>query len=428
MEKKNLKIETQLVQSLDEFVEGGARVCPIVQSTTYEYTSPEVMADLFDLKRDGYFYSRIGNPTVSSFENKMAILEGGVGALALSSGQSANTTAILNICKAGDHILCMSTIYGGTINLFNAVFTRFGIETTYISPEASEEEIKKYIKSNTKVIFGETLGNPGMNVLDFEKIVRIAREYKIVSIVDNTLATPYLCKPIEHGINIVVHSATKYIDGQGTALGGVIIDGGNYDWSNKKYPELVEPDASYHDLSYWETFGNKAYIVKARVTLLRDIGACLSPFNAFIFNRGLETLHLRMERHSENALKLAKYLENHSKIKWINYPKLESSYTYKNAEKYLAKGGSGIILIGLEGGKEGALKFIKGLKWIRNVTHIGDSRTCVLHPASTTHRQLTEEEQIKAGVLPEAVRINVGIENIDDIIADIEKALSKIEE
>ena len=426
MDNKDFKIETQLVQSLGKFTEGEPRVYPIVQSTTYNYTSPEVLADLFDLKAEGHMYSRISNPTVEVFENKMAVLEKGVGALAVGSGQSANTIAVLNICKAGDHIVCLSTVYGGTVNLFGSTLRNLGIETTFVSPEASEEEIKNCFKENTKILFGETLGNPEINVLDFEKIAKIAREKDVPFIVDNTLATPYLCNPIEYGANIVTHSATKYIDGQATALGGVIIDGGNYNWDNGKFSCLVDPDPSYHNLSYYKTFGKSAYIVKARATMLRDFGTVLSPFNAFIFNRGLETLHIRMERHSENAFKVAEFLENNSKVAWINYPKLESHYSHSLAEKYLKKGCSGIILVGIKGGKENAMKFIRGLSWIKSVIHLGDSRTCVLHPASTTHRQLTEEDQIKAGVLPEAIRINVGIENIEDIINDIKRGLENI--
>ena len=426
MDNKDFKIETQLVQSLGKFTEGEPRVYPIVQSTTYNYTSPEVLADLFDLKAEGHMYSRISNPTVEVFENKMAVLEKGVGALAVGSGQSANTIAVLNICKAGDHIVCLSTVYGGTVNLFGSTLRNLGIETTFVSPEASEEEIKNCFKENTKILFGETLGNPEINVLDFEKMAKIAREKDVPFIVDNTLATPYLCNPIEYGANIVTHSATKYIDGQATALGGVIIDGGNYNWDNGKFSCLVDPDPSYHNLSYYKTFGKSAYIVKARATMLRDFGTVLSPFNAFIFNRGLETLHVRMERHSENAFKVAEFLENNSKVAWINYPKLESHYSHSLAEKYLKKGCSGIILVGIKGGKENAMKFIRGLSWIKSVIHLGDSRTCVLHPASTTHRQLTEEEQIKAGVLPEAIRINVGIENIEDILNDIKRGLENI--
>lgn len=426
MNKEHLHIETQLVQSLDPFQEGEARVFPLVQSTTYNYTDPDTLADLFDLKASGYFYSRIGNPTVSQFEEKIAKLEKGAAALAFSSGQAANTAAILNICKAGDHIVCYATVYGGTVTLFANSLKKYGIDASFVDSNASEEEIRKAFRPNTKALFAETLGNPEMNVLDFEKFVRIAKAEDVPSIVDNTLASPYLCNPIAHGVNIVTHSATKYIDGQGSSLGGILVDGGTYNWNNGKFPDLVEPDPSYHGLSYHESFGNLAYIIKARGTILRDLGACLSPFHAFLFLRSLETLHLRMQRHSENALALAQYLEQHPKIAWVKYPKLQSHASYAEAQKYLDKGGSGIILVGIKGGKEKALDFIKHLTWIRSVVHVGDSRTCLLHPASTTHRQLSEEEQRKAGVLPEAVRINVGLENIEDILADIQQALEKI--
>lgn len=426
IDKKKLAIETQLVQSLEEFEEGEARVVPLVQSTTFNYTNPDTLAELFDLKKLGHFYTRISNPTVAAFENKMAILEKGVAALAVASGQAANSAAILNICKSGDHIVAVSTLYGGTVTLLSATLKNYGIETTFVNPEASEEEFRAAFRENTKVLFGETLGNPEMNVLDFEKIVKIARQKDVPVIIDNTLASPYLCNPISYGVNIVTHSATKYIDGQGSVLGGIIIDGGKYNWNNEKFPGLVEPEPSYHNMSYYKSFGNLAYIIKARVNILRDFGAALSPFNAFILLRGLETLHLRMERHSENALALANALEKNKNIAWVKYSKLPSHYAYKNAEKYLPKGGSGVILVGIKGGRNGAEKFIKGLDWIRSVIHVGDSRTCVLHPASTSHRQLSEKELIECGALPEAVRINVGIENINDIIADIEQALAKL--
>lgn len=426
MDYNNFKIETQLVQGLEEFSEGQPRVYPIYQTTTYDYTSPEILAELFDLKKEGYMYSRIGNPTVTAFEKKITALEKGVASLALASGQAANVTAILTICGAGDHIVSLTTIYGGTANLFKTTLKKYGITATFVSPEASEDEIKRAFQNNTKILFGETLGNPEMNVIDFEKLVKIGKEMKVPVIVDNTLATPYLCNPIEYGVNIVTHSATKYIDGQGAALGGVIVDGGNFDWGNGKFSDFVEPDPAYHNLSYWNDFGKYAYITKAKAILLRDFGACLNPFNAFLFLRGLETLHLRMERHSENALKVAKFLETHPNVAWVNYPKLTSHYSYNNAQKYLPKGGSSVILVGIKGGKKGAENFIKSLNWIKNVIHVGDSRTCVLHPASTTHRQLDEEAQRKAGVLPEAVRINIGIENVEDIIADLNNSLNQL--
>jgi len=351
--------------------------------------------------------------------------EGGVGAVAVSSGQAATTMAVLTMCNAGDHIVAASTIYGGSYTLLSSSLKKLGIETSFISPEASIEEIKKVFKNNTKALFAETLGNPGINVLDFEKFVTVANEMDVPFIVDNTIATPYLCRPIEHGANIVIHSTTKYIDGQATALGGVVIDAGNYNWKNGKFPGLVEPDPSYHGLSYNDTFKEAAYIVKARTHILRDFGSTMSAFNAFIYLRGLETLHIRMERHSENALKVAEFLENHENVLWVKYPKLKSNSEYILAEKYLPKGGSGMILFGIKGGAEGGRQFTKKLNWINNVVHLGDVRTCVLHPGSTTHRQLSAEEQVAAGVMPEAIRLNVGIENIDDIINDIKQALEQ---
>ncbi|HHZ02116.1 MAG TPA: O-acetylhomoserine aminocarboxypropyltransferase/cysteine synthase [Tissierellia bacterium] len=419
----NFKLETPLVQSLEEFKEGEPRVYPLVQSTTYNYKDPDFVAGLFDLTESGHMYSRISNPTVQAFENKIAKLEGGVGAVAVSSGQAATTTAILNICNSGDHIVACSTIYGGTFTLLSSSLKKLDIEISFFGPDSTEDEILSLFKENTKAIFGETIGNPGLNVLDFEKISRVAKKAGVPFIVDNTIATPYLCRPIEHGANIVIHSTTKYIDGQGSCVGGVVVDAGNFDWNNGKFPSLVEPDPSYHGLSYYDTFKDAAYIVKARTHILRDFGATMSPFNAFIYLRGLETLHVRMDRHCENALKVAKFLESHENVLWVNYPKLKSGKYYELAEKYLPKGSSGIILFGIKGGAEGGRKFTTKLKWINNVVHLGDVRTCVLHPGSTTHRQLSDEEQIAAGVMPEAIRLNVGIENIDDIIADIDQAL-----
>jgi O-acetylhomoserine (thiol)-lyase len=422
--KNNYSIETALVQSLEDFTEGEPRVYPIVQSTTYNYQDPDFVAGLFDLTREGHMYSRLSNPTVAVFENKMARLEGGVGAVAVSSGQAATTMAVLNICNAGDHVVAASTIYGGTFTLLSSSLKKLGIETSFVNPDASKEEIKKAFKTNTKILFAETIGNPGMNVLDFEKFSSVAKETGAVFIVDNTIATPFLCRPIEHGANIVIHSATKYLDGQATALGGVVIDAGNFDWNNGKFPGIVEPDPSYHGLSYYDTFKDKAYITKARTHILRDFGSVMPAFNAFIYLRGLETLHLRMERHSQNALKVAEFLEQNENVLWVNYPKLKSNPKIELAEKYLKNGGSGMILFGIKGGAEGGRQFTKRLKWIKNVVHLGDVRTCVLHPGSTTHSQLTDEEQIAAGVMPEAVRLNVGIENIDDILGDIKQALN----
>ena len=421
--ENNFKLETALVQSLEEFKEGEPRVYPLVQSTTYNYKDPDFVAGLFDLTQSGHMYSRISNPTVGAFESKMAKLEGGIGAVAVSSGMAATTMAILNICNAGDHIVANSTIYGGTFTLLSSSIKKLGIEVSFFATDSTEEEILSLVKQNTKAIFGETIGNPGLNVLDFETISKAAKKAGLPFIVDNTIATPYLCRPIEHGANIVIHSTSKYIDGQATSMGGVVIDAGNFKWDNGKFPGLVEPDSSYHGLSYYETFKESAYITKARTHILRDFGAVLSAFNAFIYLRGLETLHVRMDRHCENALKVAEFLEGHENVLWVNYPKLKSGKYYALSEKYLPKGGSGMILFGIKGGAKAGREFTKKLKWINTVVHLGDVRTCVLHPGSTTHRQLTDEEQIKAGVMPEAVRLNIGIENIDDIIEDIKSAL-----
>ncbi|OFH99523.1 methionine gamma-lyase [Clostridium acetireducens DSM 10703] len=406
---------------------GEARVLPIIQSTTYKYEDPDQVTRLFDLQEEGHMYTRISNPTVEAFEEKINNLEGGVGAVATASGQSASLLAFLNICKSGDHIVSSSTIYGGTYNLLNVTLKKLGIDVTLIDPNASEDEIKSKIKENTKAIFGETIGNPGLNILDFHKFSKIAKEFKIPFIVDNTLATPYLCRPFELGANIVIHSTTKYTDGHATSVGGVVVDGGNFNWDNGKFNEFTEPDESYHGIKYWETFKEKAYIVKARVQLLRDLGNCMSPFNAFLNHLGLETLHLRMKKHSENALDLANWLEKNEKVNWVNYPLLNGSEGYELGNKYLKKGGSGILTFGIKGGIEAAKKFTKNLKITALVVHLGDARTSVLHPATTTHRQLSEKEQIKAGVAPDLIRVSVGIEDIEDIIEDFKQALDKID-
>lgn len=403
-----------------------ARILPIIQSTTYKYEDPDTVANLFDLKEEGHMYTRISNPTVAAFEEKIAQLEGGVGSVAVSSGQSATTLAVLNICSAGDHILASSNLYGGTFNLLSSTLKKLGIETTFVSPEASEEEILKLAKDNTKIVLGETIGNPSVKILDFHKFSNVAKKIEVPFIVDNTLMTPYLCKPFEYGANIVIHSATKYIDGHATSVGGVVIDGGNFNWRNGKFPSLVDKDPTYHGISYTEGFKNLAYITKLRVNLLRDLGTCLSPFNAFLFNLGLETLHLRMERHSENALKLAQFLQEHDKITWVKYPLLKGDKSYKNAKKYLNSGASGMLTFGIKGGTDQAKEFIKSLKLASLVIHIGDARTSVLHPSSTTHRQLSYEEQITSGVTEDLIRVSVGIEYIGDIIKDFEEALSKI--
>ncbi|ACA44919.1 O-acetylhomoserine aminocarboxypropyltransferase/cysteine synthase [Clostridium botulinum] len=426
MSIKNWNTETICIQGGYTPKSGEPRILPIIQSTTYKYDDPDTVANLFDLKEEGHMYTRISNPTVAAFEEKIAQLEGGVGAVAVSSGQSATTLAVLNICSAGDHILASSNLYGGTFTLISSTLKKLGIETTFVSPEASEEEILKLAKDNTKMVLGETIGNPSVNILDFHKFSNVAKKIEVPFLVDNTLMTPYLCKPFEYGANIVIHSATKYIDGHATSVGGVVIDGGNFNWRNGKFPSLVDKDPTYHGISYTEEFKNLAYITKLRVNLLRDLGTCLSPFNAFLFNLGLETLHLRMERHSENALKLAQFLQEHDKITWVKYPLLKGNKSYENAKKYLNSGASGMLTFGIKGGTDQAKEFIKSLKLASLVIHIGDARTSVLHPSSTTHRQLSYEEQIASGVTEDLIRVSVGIEYIGDIIKDFKEALSKI--
>jgi O-acetylhomoserine (thiol)-lyase len=418
-------IETKAVQSGYSPKNGEPRVNPIVQSTTYKYDSCQSIADLFDLKVAGHMYSRISNPTVEVFENKMAALEGGVGALALSSGQTASTISVLNICESGDHLVALSTLYGGTYNLFKHTLKKLGIEVSFVSPEASSDEVKQAFKSNTKLLFGETLSNPGTDMLDFEKFSAIAKEMDVPFVVDNTFPTPYLCNPLQLGADIVVHSTTKYVDGHATSVGGMIVDGGTFNWANGKFPGMTEPDESYHGLRYVETFGPSAYIVKARVQWVRDVGCYMSPQNAFLSNKGLETLHLRMDRHSENALKLAEYLEKHEKVTWVKYPRLKNDPNYDLCVKYM-KAGSGVLTFGVQGGSAAAERVMDALVLAERVVHVADVRTGVLHPASMTHRQLNEEEQVRAGVLPELIRVSVGIENIDDIIADFTQALEQL--
>ncbi|WP_125154372.1 O-acetylhomoserine aminocarboxypropyltransferase/cysteine synthase family protein [Clostridium rectalis] len=406
---------------------GEPRILPIYQSTTYKYDDPDEVADLFDLKSEGHMYSRISNPTIQAFEEKVRELEGGIGAVAVSAGQAATALAILNICKNGEHIIAASTLYGGTFSLLSTTLKKFGIDVTFVHPDSKEEEILNCFKESTKAIFGETIGNPGLNILDFEKFSKIAKKKSVPFIVDNTIATPYLCNPLCYGANIVIHSTTKYIDGHATSIGGIIVDGGNFNWENGKYPEFTNPDPSYHGIQYVKTFKNAAYIVKARVQLLRDLGACSSPFNAFLFNLGLETLHLRMDRHSYNALKLAEFLEGHEKVNWVSYPLLKSHKSYNLANKYLPKGASGILTFGIKGGVEAGKQFIRNLKLAALVVHLGDARTSVLHPASTTHRQLNSEEQLASGVTKDLIRVSVGIEDIKDIINDFKQALEKLD-
>ncbi|WP_020059718.1 bifunctional O-acetylhomoserine aminocarboxypropyltransferase/cysteine synthase [Bacillus sp. 123MFChir2] len=401
---------------------GEPRVLPLYQSTTYKYDTSDDLAALFNLEAEGYIYTRIGNPTLAAFEQKLTELEGGVGAVATASGQAAIMLAILNICGSGDHLLCSSTVYGGTFNLFAVSLKKLGIEVTFFHPNLSADEIVALANEKTKLVYAESLGNPAMNVLNFKELSDVAKELGVPFIVDNTLATPYLCHAFEHGANIVVHSTTKYIDGHASSLGGIVIDGGNFEWS--KFPEFVESDPSYHGVSYVKKFGQAAYIVKARVQLLRDYGNCMSPFNAYMSNIGLETLHLRMERHSKNALAVAQWLSQHERVEWVNYPGLQSNENYALAQKYLPKGASGVLTFGIKGGLEPAKQFIGNVKLATLVTHVADARTCVIHPASTTHRQLTEEQQCLAGVTPDLIRLSVGIEDAKDIIADLGAALS----
>jgi len=420
-----MKIETKCIQSGYEPKNGEPRVLPIVQSTTYRYDSSETLGDLFDLKVGGHFYTRLSNPTLAAVENKIAALEGGVGALLTSSGQAAALTAILNICHAGDHVVSSTTIYGGSFNLFSVTLKKYGIDFTFVDPNASDEDIQKVFRPETKAYFGETIANPALNVFDIERHAAIAHKNNVPLIIDNTFPTPILCRPIEFGADIVIHSTSKYLDGHASVLGGVIVDSGNFNWANGKYPEFTMPDDSYHGLIYTETFGNMAFIVKARVQLMRDLGVVQSPHNAFILNLGLETLHLRMERHSANALKIARYLENDSRVSWVNYPALESSKYYNLTKKYLPNGASGVISFGVAGGREAAKNFLDKLELIALVVHVADVRSSALHPASTTHRQMTDEQLLASGVSPDLVRISVGIENVDDIIADIDKALGQ---
>lgn len=405
---------------------GEPRVLPIYQSATYKYDDPDTLEALFALKAEGHLYSRISNPTVGALEDKYTKLEGGVGAVATASGQSAILYAVLNLCKAGDHIISVTSLYGGTVNLFNVHLKNLGIEVSFVEPDASEEEILSLAKENTKAIYGETIGNPGLNILDFDKFSSVAKKIQVPLIIDNTVATPYHCNPFEHGANIVVHSTTKYSEGHAQTIGGIVVDGGNFDWTNGKFNDFTTPDPSYHGLKYVESFGQAAYIVKLRVTLLRDLGACMSPFNAYLTNLGLETLHLRMERHSKNALEIAQWLTTEEKVSWVNYPLLEGSKYYDLAKKYLKGGASGLLTFGVKGGIENAKEFSRGLNVIALAVTLGDARSCLLHPATTSHSQLNEEELLASGVTPDLLRLSVGIEDAKDLINDISEALKDI--
>ncbi|MGN0563559.1 MAG: O-acetylhomoserine aminocarboxypropyltransferase/cysteine synthase family protein [Candidatus Heritagella sp.] len=404
---------------------GEPRVLPIVQSTTYTYDSSETMGNLFDLKESGFFYTRLGNPTLDAVEQKIAALEGGVGALLTASGQAASLMAIHNICHSGDHVVASSAIYGGTFNLLYKTMAEMGIETTFVSPDVTEEELNAAFRENTKCVFAETLSNPSLVVTDLEMFARAAHAHGVPVIVDNTFPTPINCRPFEFGVDIVTHSTTKYMDGHATQVGGVIVDSGNFDWRNGKFPMFTQPDESYHGIVYADSFGKAAYITKARTHLMRDIGAQAAPMNAFLLNLGLETLALRMERHCANALAVARYLQQHPKVSWVNYPGLPDNPYYERAKKYMPNGTCGVVSFGVKGGRQAAMNFMDHLEMASIVTHVADLRTCVLHPASTTHRQMSDEQLREAGVSPDLVRFSVGIENIEDILSDLEQALEK---
>lgn len=423
---KNKKLDTICVQGAYSPKSGEARVCPVVKSTTFYYEKARDMADLFDLKTDGYFYSRIGNPTLNAFEEKLALLEGGTGAIACASGMSATLLAVLNVCNAGDNIVSASAVYGGTYNLFSVTLKKYGIETRFFDPNDDEDKIDALVDNHTKVIFAETISNPTIVVLDFDKISRVAKRHGVLFMVDNTLVTPVLCKPLEFGANVVLYSSSKYLDGHAVALGGAVVDGGNFDFaSSDRYPEFNTPDESYHGLVY-SNLGNKAFGTKCRVQMMRDLGAIMSPENAFLTNLGMETLALRMERHSSNAARIAEYLKNHPKVEWVKYASLESDPYHALAMKYMPAGQGGMLSFGVKGGAEKASAVMEGLNMIAIVTHVADVRSCVLHPASTTHRQLSKSDLDNIGIADNLIRLSVGIENIDDIIADLEGALSQI--
>ncbi len=405
---------------------GEARVLPIYQSTTFKYESCAEMGKLFDLEAEGYFYTRLANPTNDAVAKKIADLEGGVGAILTSSGQAANFYAVFNICQAGDHLISTSQIYGGTFNLFGVTLKKLGIETTFVDADASPEEIEKAFRPNTKCVFGEMISNPSMNVLDLEKFAKLAHDHGVPLIVDNTFATPINCRPFEWGADIVTHSTTKYMDGHAMVVGGAVVDSGNFDWeaNAEKFPGLTTPDDSYHGLTYTKNFGKLAYITKCTAQLMRDLGSIPSPMNAFLLNVGLTTLHLRMERHCSNALKVAQWLQNNPKVAWVKYCDLPGDKYHDLQQKYLPNGSCGVMSFGLKGTRADAEKFMDNLRMICIVTHVADARTCVLHPASHTHRQLTDEQLVEAGVAPDLIRLSVGIEDVEDIIADLDQAMN----
>lgn len=423
-----MKLDTICVQGTYKPKNGEPRVIPIIQSTTYKYDSSVEMGNLFDLKESGYFYSRLQNPTCDNVASKICALEGGVAGMLTGSGQAANFYAVFNIAQAGDHIVSSSAIYGGTYNLFNVTMRKLGIDFTFVSPTASAEEIQAAIKPNTKAIFGETISNPSLDILDIETFASVAHKNGIPLIVDNTFATPINCRVFDYGVDIVTHSTTKYMEGHASTIGGAIVDSGNFDWTqNDKFPGLTTPDDSYHGIVYTEAFGKGAYITKATVQLMRDLGSVQSPNEAFLLNVGLESLHLRVQRHCENAKAVAQYLEKHPKITWVNCAMLEGDSQYEIAKKYMPNGTCGVVSFGIKGGREAATKFMDSLQLAAIVTHVADARTCCLHPASTTHRQLTDEQLKECGVSPDLVRFSCGIEAAEDIIADIKQALEKVD-
>lgn len=421
-----MRIETQCIQEGYKPANGEPRVLPMYQSTTYKYSSTEEVAKLFDMASDGHMYSRISNPTVAAVEEKIAALEGGVGAMCTTSGQAASMISLLTFLKSGDHFISAGTIYGGTVNLFAVTLKKMGIEVTFVNPDDDLDTLQQALKPNTKAVFGETIANPSIAVLDIEKFAALAHNNNVPLIIDNTFATPILCRPIEFGADVVVHSTTKYMDGHAVQVGGVIVDSGNFDWTNGSFPEFTEPDESYHGVIYTERFGNMAYIMKARYQMMRDIGAYPSAHAAFLLNLGLETLALRMERHCSNALKVAQFLETSDKIEFINYPGLSSNKYYNLANKYTPAGASGVLSFSLKGSRETAIKFMDSLKLAAIVVHVADLRTSVLHPASSTHRQLTDEQLMASGITPGLIRFSVGIENVEDIIEDLAQALAQI--
>ncbi|MBE7026376.1 MAG: O-acetylhomoserine aminocarboxypropyltransferase/cysteine synthase [Ruminococcaceae bacterium] len=421
-----MKLETKCLHEGYEPKNGESRALPIYQSTTFKYNSTEQVAKLFDLTESGFFYSRLANPTVDAVEKKLASLEGGVGAILTSSGQAANMLALLNILGSGDHFISSASIYGGTFNLFAVTLKKLGIEVTFIDNDASDDEIRAAFKPNTKAVFGETISNPTIAIFDIERFAKVAHEKGVPLIVDNTFATPVLCRPIEFGADIVTHSTTKYLDGHALQVGGAIVDSGKFDWANGNYPEMTEPDESYHGVVYTKDFGAAAYITKARVQLMRDMGVCQSAMGAFLINQGMETLPIRMERHCKNADVVAHFLNEQDKVEAVSYPTLEGDAYADMAKKYLPDGCSGVIAFTLKGGREAGIRFIDSLKLISLVVHVADIRTCVLHPASSTHRQMSDEQLSAAGIAPGLIRLSVGLENVDDIIEDIKQALENV--